>query len=137
MKTKNRTFKILIVLGICVSGFVTIGGLLGLPVFPNNQDDSKKSFVIGCYFIRTSLILRISRDRIQFKGSDSKYSMISDKMGIAILPTDLLRVEGSGSRPRVVKLQGRAELIPYVHNGLDFSTVDNVSLIVPKGVCPG
>jgi hypothetical protein len=140
MKTKNRTFRAFVFLGILGSAIITIGGLLGLPVFPSNVDNSKKPLIEGCYFLGNALVARVYLDRIEFDQGASRYSVISDKMGLALLPTDLLRMERSGSKWKVIKVPGAAELTPYVRTrsgGLNFLTPDGTKVTVSKGNCGG
>jgi hypothetical protein len=129
----RRVTRIAGMLVILAAAVVTIGGLLGLPVFPSDIDNSRKNEVAGCYFIGKDLVGKVDKDRIDFAGISSPY-----EVGLALLPNGLLRAKPSTAGWRIVKVQGRPEFIPVTlgdRAALNLLTVDGQSIGALKRPC--
>ena len=123
---------------IVAAAVFTIGGLLGLPVFPSNVNNARKSEVLGCYFIGNDLAAKVDHDRITSGGISSPYDVISDSRGLAILPTTLLQAKLSGSTWRIVNPEGNALLLPLEAGDrptLSFLTEQGQEVRAYKGPC--
>ena len=93
------------------------------------------SEVVGCYFIANHLVGKVDKDRISFAGNSSQYDLVSDKAGLALLPTKLLRAKASPVGWQIVGLDGRAEFIPVSGAGLNLLSVDSSSVTALKKPC--
>jgi hypothetical protein len=126
------------ILIIAAAAIIIVGGLLGLPMFPTNIDNSRKSEVTGCYFIGDNLVANVARDRISFAGGSAPYDLISDKRGVAILPTILLRAGPSKGKLVAVEAHGAAEFLPVTvgnHADLTLVTAEGTPVSALKKPC--
>jgi hypothetical protein len=135
----RRLSAFLATLFIAVAAYIVIGGLLGLPVFRSDISNDKKPQVVGCYQYRGRTIFRVRLASIAYGDNQhSTYDLISDKMGLAILPTRLLRLEMSKEAPpKVLAVPGAAELIPYDRrqDSLTFTTTGGEAASLIRGAC--
>jgi hypothetical protein len=139
MKIRNKAFRAAAFLIVLCGAVLVIASLVGFTVFSTNIDNSKKSAVEGCYYSGRDIVVRVYQDRMDYGQMTSSYSVVSDKMGLALLPDDLLRIERSGSSWRIVKRAGLPELIPYIDgnsDNLSFLTPTGETVTISKGACP-
>ena len=124
---------------VVAAGFlITVGGLLGFPVFPSNVDNSRSSEVDGCYYYGSTISVRVQKGMIEFSGYRSPFDLISDKAGLGILPRDLIIAQRSGAEWRLARASGPPEVISYIPDhpsGLSFLTPNGKTVVASKGHC--
>jgi hypothetical protein len=139
MRIARSIFAAFAIAVILVAAYVVVGGLLGLPVFKSNINNERKAELVGCYQWRGTTVFRVAMPELSLGGNEHlPYQVVSDKMGLAVLPSRLLRADMSNpAAPKIIAAARTAELIPYNRDraALTFTTTDGGSVSFGKAKC--
>ncbi|HEX5184808.1 MAG TPA: hypothetical protein VFW19_16850 [Allosphingosinicella sp.] len=139
MKLSPIVFRLFTTGFLLCAACVVVGGFLGWPVFSSNIRNDKKPEVVGCYQSHGTTVFRVDLSAVRYgDGHRLAYQLISDKMGLALLPARLLEVDISNpANPKIISPSGRQQYIPYDSNRatLTFSTKEGASASFAKAKC--